>query len=125
MVGLWNTIFGYLMFFLLDLFFESIFFKRYFAYMFAMILGQIIATINAFIFHKYVTFRSKVKGRGIFVEYFRFCLTYVFTFTLSLILLPFFVEIGNVQPRISGAIIVLLCTVISYFGHSRISFSEV
>ena len=60
-VGIWNTIFGYLTFFVLDSILENVFIKRYFAYMCAMLLGQIIATINAFIFHKYITFKSKIK----------------------------------------------------------------
>ena len=53
-VGIWNTVFGYLVFVVLDTLFESIFIKRYFAYMLAIVLGHIIANINAFIFnHKY------------------------------------------------------------------------
>jgi len=123
LVGIWNTIFGYFVFLVLDTFFESLFLKRYFAYMSAMILSQIIATINAYIFHKYVTFKSKVRGKGIIIEFFRFCLTYVVTFCLSLILLPFFVEIFKIQPKISAAIVIFICTVISYIGHSRFSFS--
>ena len=70
MVGIWNTIFGYLIFIILDTTFEALFTKRYFSYMSAMILGQIIATINAFIFHKYVTFKSEVKGKGFILEFF-------------------------------------------------------
>ena len=122
MVGIWNTIFGYMVFFILDTFFEDIFTKRYFAYMSAMILGQIVATINAFIFHKYVTFKSEVKGKGIISEFFRFCLTYVVTFVLSLLFLPFIVEILHLHPRISGAVVILICSVISYVGHSKFSF---
>ena len=122
-VGIWNTIFGYMVFFILDTFFEDIFTKRYFAYMSAMILGQIVATINAFVLHKYVTFKSEVKGKGIIPEFFRFCMTYVFTFSLGLVLLPFFVEIVHLHPRIAAAIVILICTLISYVGHSRFSFS--
>ena len=124
-VGIWNTVFGYMVFFVLDTLFENIFIKRHFAYMLAMVLGHIIATINAFIFHKYVTFRSEVKGWGIIAEYFRFFFTYIITFTLSLILLPFFVEIVHLHPRIAAVIIILICTVISYIGHSRFSFKNV
>ena len=123
-VGIWNTVFGYLVFVLLDLFLENIFVKRYVAYMSAMILGHIVATINAFIFHKYVTFKSEAKGKRIIPEFFRFCLTYVVTFVLSLFLLPFFVEIINFHPRTSGAVVVLICTGISYVGHSKFSFVE-
>ena len=124
LVGIWNTIFGYGTFFLLDRTFESFFVKRYFAYMAAMILSQIVAIINAFIFHKYVTFSSKVRGWDIIPEFFRFCHIYVFTFLLSLLLLPVFVELINVHPRISGALVTLICSVISYVGHSKFSFKS-
>jgi len=124
MVGIWNTIFGYMVFFILDTILEDIFTKRYFSYMSAMVLGQIIATINAFIFHRYVTFKSEVKGKGIIPEFFRFCMTYVFTFSLGLVLLPFFVEIVHLHPRIAAAIVILICTLISYVGHSRFSFKS-
>ena len=124
LVGIWNTIFGYLVFFVLDMIFENMFNKRYISYMSAMIFGQIIATINAFIFHKYVTFKSEVSGNGIILEFSRFCLTYVLTFFLSIIMLPFFVEMMLIHPRIAAAIIILICTVISIVGHSRFSFSK-
>jgi putative flippase GtrA len=102
--------------------FENVFHKRYVAYMSAMILGQIIATVNAFIFHKYITFKSEVKGKGIIGEFFRFCLTYVVTFVLSLLLLPFFVEIIHFHPRIAGVLVIPICAVVNYLGHSRFSF---
>ena len=123
LVGIWNTIFGYLVFFVLDTLFVYVFTERYYSYMSAMVLGQIIATINAFVFHKYLTFKSTVKGKRIIIEFLRFCLTYVVTFSLSLILLPFFVEIFKIQPKVSAAIVILLSTVISYIGHSRFSFN--
>ena len=121
-VGVWNTIFGYCIFCLLETIFSHIFVTRYIGYMSAMILGQIIAVINAYVFHKYITFRSETKGKGAITEFIRFCTTYIVTFCLSLILLPFFVEIFLITPKIAGAIVILVCTVVSYFGHSRFSF---
>ena len=124
LVGIWNTFFGYFLFFFLDIYFENLFLIRYHAYMLAMVLGQIIATVNAFIFHRYFTFRSNTTGKDIIFEFFRFCLTYVITFSLSLLLLPSIVEIFNIHPRISGAIVTLITTLVSYFGHSRFSFNK-
>lgn len=122
LVGIWNTIFGYSVFILLDNLFKISFTKRYYAYMSAMILSQAIAIMNAYIFHKYVTFKSKAIGKEKLVEFLRFCLTYVVIFCLSLILLPLFVEIINIPPKTSAFIIILICTIISYIGHSRFSF---
>jgi len=123
-VGIWNGIFGYGVFFLLDISFAWLLSSGAGAYMCAMVLAQILAIINAYICHKYITFKSEAKGRAIITEFFRFSTTYVVTFCLSLVLLPAFVEIGHISPKISGAIVMLICAVISYFGHSTISFKQ-
>ena len=122
LVGIWNTIFGYLVFILLETLFSIILSPRYVAYMSAMVIGQVIAVINAFIFHKYYTFRSRTKGKDLIKEFFRFTTTYIFTFILSLILLPILVEVFDIPPKIAGAVLILILTVISYLGHSKFSF---
>ena len=122
LVGIWNTIFGYGIFCLFDTVFSWLFSTRFAAYMCAMVLARILAVINAYICHKYITFKSEAKGRAIIAEFFRFSTTYVVTFCMSLVLLPAFVEIGHIHPKIAAAIIILICTVISYVGHSRFSF---
>lgn len=124
-VGIWNTIFGYGVFCLFDTIFAWFFLTRSIAYMCAIVLTQILAVINAYIFHKYITFQSVAKGRAIIAEFFRFSATYVVTFGMSLVLLPLFVEIGNMHPKVAAALIILLCTVISYLGHSRFSFKNI
>ena len=122
LVAIWNTIFGYSVFCLLDILFSNLLATRYIAYMSAMVLGQIIAIINAYIFHKYITFKSRVRGREMMLEFFRFSMTYAVIFCLNLILLPIFVEIFNIRPKLSAAMLILMCTAISYLGHSRFSF---
>ena len=121
-VGIWNTIFGYGIFCLFDTLFEKLFSTRSAAYMTAMIMAQILAVINAYICHKHITFKSEKKGKAIFLEFFRFAMTYVFSFCLSLVLLPSLVEIGHIPPKISAAFVTLICAAISYLGHSRFSF---
>ena len=122
LVGMWNTIFGYGIFCLFDTLFAWLLSSRSAAYMSAMVLAHPLAVINAYICHKYITFKSEAKGKAIIAEFFRFSTTYVVTFCLSLVLLPALVEIGHIRPKIAAAIIILLCTVISYLGHSRFSF---
>ena len=121
LVGVWNTIFGYSVFYFLDTFFSALF-AKYVAYLSAMVLSNVLSIINAYICHKYITFVSKVKGKGLLVEFIRFSMTYGVTFCLSLILLPLFVEIFNLSPKISGAVIIPLCMIVSFLGHSRFSF---
>jgi putative flippase GtrA len=122
LVGIWNTIFGYGMFYLLDNLFSSMFVKDYAAYMSAMLVSNVVSIINAFIFHKYITFRSGVGGIMILVEFFRFCLTNSVTLCLSLALMPVFVEVFRMNTKAAAALVIMVCTVFSYLGHSRFSF---
>ncbi len=123
-VGIWNTIFGYALYIALDYLFTFVFQKRYVAYMSAAVLANILATINAFIFHKYYTFKSTVVGKAIFLEFAKFYSTYIITTILGLALLPCFVELLLIDPKISGALLIPITTVVSYFGHSRFTFKR-
>jgi putative flippase GtrA len=124
LVGVWNTIFGYLVFVGLDYLFNLLFSPRYVAYMSAAVLANIIAIFNAFIFHKFVTFRSSVRGLAIIPELVRFFSMYLFSFFLGLVLLPVFVELFHLDPKLAGASLIPITTIISYLGHSRFSFRQ-
>ena len=123
-IGVWNTIFGYLTYISLDYLFSLFFQKRYVAYMTAAILSNIIATISAFLFHKHITFQSTVRGKGIIIEFVKFYSTYTVTNILGLALLPVFVEVFKIDPKIAGALLIPVVAIISYFGHSRFSFAK-
>ena len=125
LVGIWNTIFGYGIFCLFDTFFAWLISSRSAVYMCAMVLAQILGVINAYIFHKYITFKSEAKGKAIIAEFFRFSTTYLVTLCLNLVLLPTFVEINHIHPKIAAAIIMIICAIISYFSHSMFSFRKV
>ena len=90
----------------------------------AMILGNLIAIVNAFIFHKYITFRSSVKGIGIIYEFVKFFTTYSVSFFLSIILMPILVEIFYIQPNFSAALIIVICIFFSYYGNLKFSFKD-
>ena len=121
-IGVWNTIFGYLVYISLDYLFTFVFQKRYLAYMTAAVLANIIATISAFLFHKHITFKSTVKGKGVIIEFFKFYSMYAVTNILGFALLPFFVEVLKIDPKIAGALLIPVVAIISYFGHSKFSF---
>ena len=121
-VGIWNTIFGYLVFVGLDSLCEWVFSRRTVAYLVASLLANVLAITHAYIFHKFVTFRSPVKGKNIFIEFARFFSTYVVSIFLGMILLAFFVESLSLQPKTAAAVIIPLTMLVSYFGHSRFSF---
>jgi putative flippase GtrA len=124
-IGSWNTIFSYLTYVGFYYLLTFIFQKRYVAYMTAAILSNIIAAISAFLFHKHITFKSTVKGKGVIIEFFKFYSTYTVIIILGFVLLPFFVEVMKIDPKISGALLIPIVVVVSYFGHSRFSFANI
>ena len=124
LVGIWNTIFGYGAFCLLYMLFQPLFRIQYFAYTLAQVVGICVSQINSFIGHKYITFKSPVKGIGILFEFFRFCMTYAVTYVLDFTLLPFFVEVLHVHPILGAALIMPIRVIVSYVGHSRFSFAK-
>lgn len=123
-IGIWNTIFGYITYVSLDYLFSLFFHKRYVAYMSAAILANIIATTSSFLFHKHITFKSTVRGKGVIIEFFKFYSMYTVTNIFSLALLPIFVEVFKIDPKIAGALLIPITAIISYFGHSRFSFTK-
>ena len=123
-IGIWNTIFGYLVYISLDYLFTFVFQKRFMAYMTAAIVSNIIATISAFLFHKHITFQSTVRGKGVIIEFLKFYSTYTVTNILGLLLLPVFVEVFKIDPKIAGALLIPVVAIVSYFGHSRFSFAK-
>jgi putative flippase GtrA len=122
LVGIWNTIFGYLVFIGFDYLFNQIFSPRYVAYMLAAVISNVIAVTHAYFFHKHFTFKSRVRGRAAVSEYLRFYTTYLFTSIIGLILLPLCVELFRLDPKVASAAITLLMTVASYLSHNRFSF---
>ncbi len=122
LVGLWNTVFGYALFVGLDFLFTPFFEKRYVAYMSAAILANILAILNAYIFHKFVTFRSSLRGRAIIPEFMRFLSMYLISYLFCIIFLPVFVELFHFDPKVAGALLIPITTIISYLGHKNFSF---
>ncbi|MDP2853977.1 MAG: GtrA family protein [Smithellaceae bacterium] len=124
LVGIWNSIFGYGMFYLLDTLFSQVFTTRYMAYMSALTFAQLLGIINAYIFHKIITFESNAKDWHMIWEFIRFSLTSAFAFCLNLLLLPVLVEVFHVVPKIAALFLVLVVVLVSWIGHSRFSFNQ-
>jgi len=124
LVGIWNTLFGFGLFTLLYLFLKPHFEVRYFAYTSAQIVSLSLAYLNAFICHKYITFRSPVRGKGILFEFVRFCMTNAATALFDLIGMPLLVEVFHWRPIAAAALIMPSHGIISYFAHSYFSFRK-
>lgn len=121
-VGVWNTFFGYGVYVCFNTIFSAIFLKTYSAYLLALLVSNVIAVINAFVFHKYITFNSKATGMTLLTEFARFSSIYIFTTAVGFITLPFLVEIVGIDPTTSGLVLIPVVTVVSYVGHSQFSF---
>lgn len=124
LAGAWNTLFGYGLFCILDTVFSTVAVAGCLAYMSALVISNCLSIANAFVLHKYFTFRSSAAGLEAVLEFMRFSLTYAVSFVVSLILMPVLVEAFHVRTKPAAAIIVIVCTVLSYLGHSRFSFSR-
>jgi putative flippase GtrA len=123
-VGIWNSVFSYLLFLVINSLLSNIFDKRYIVYMTAILVGRTIAITNAFIFHKYFTFRSKAKGVNLIKEFVKFYMTYNINLLVSITLMPVTVELVGIPPAGAAAIVMMICAAGSYLIHSRFTFKN-
>ncbi|MBR1735113.1 MAG: GtrA family protein [Alphaproteobacteria bacterium] len=127
-VGIWNTVFGYMIYALLTWFLDSHYNFRY-SYMFSFIVSNFISISQAFVAHKFLVF--KTKG-NFWKEYKKGWIVYGSTALMSFIALPFFVELfGYIFPEpykwldkyIGGISVTGLAAIGSFFGHKKITFN--
>ncbi|NMC63130.1 MAG: GtrA family protein [SAR324 cluster bacterium] len=116
LVGAVNTVVGYAIFALLTYIFTN---RLPYPYIFASILGNIIAITIAYINYKLFVF----KTRGNYLkEYLRFYVVYGFSFILGLIGLPLLVEGFGMNPYVAGAGLSVVTVLGSFAGHRNYSF---
>jgi putative flippase GtrA len=116
LIGGINTVVGYALYALLYLSAG-----RFIGYLGALYISYVIAIGIAFVLHRRFTFR--VSGTGnVFVDLVRFAAVYVVSLIVNTLLLPVLIELGHVQPLVAQAAIVIVTTLISYFGHKLFSF---
>ena len=113
-VGVYNTVFGYLAFIS-----AYVFLGRYVHYLGILSIAHFLSVSNAFLGHKFLTF--KIRGH-LLTDFLRFNLTYLGTLAIGLVGLPLFVEICRIHPVASQAILSVINMVSAYFVHKRMSF---
>jgi putative flippase GtrA len=114
LVGIWNTIFGYGVFALLQLTLgDSI------NYVFLLAIAQVVGTLNAFVGYRLLVF--KVQG-SVLRDLARFSTVYVGAFVVNLAALPLLVEVAGVPVLIAQAAVVGATVIVSYFVHRGFSF---
>ena len=58
-VGVWNTCFGYVVFLALDALFGRLIIEKFYPYMIALLLSQVIGILNSYLTHKFFTFNKR------------------------------------------------------------------
>ena len=113
-VGVWNAVFSTVCYACI---FHLLFGGRH--YMAALVVSTILGVTNAFVCHRWFTFRSRAP---MLRAYLRFYVVYGFQIGATFVLLPVCVEWLRLPPVLAQIVIAVLTTVLTYAGHKRYSF---
>ncbi|GAA1946082.1 GtrA family protein [Microbacterium deminutum] len=114
MVGVVNTVVGFAWFALFD-----ITIGRLWGYMVTLLFAHVASVLCAFVLYRRFVFR--VRGH-VWIDLARFESVYLVALGINAVLLPLLVEFAHLEPIVAQALIVIVTTLVSYFGHSRFSF---
>jgi putative flippase GtrA len=114
LVGVFNTIFGYGLFALLEITAGHVI-----PYMVVLLVAQVVSTFVAYVLYRYLVFR--VEGH-FWRDLMRFSLVYAGAFAVNLILLPVMVSGLGWDVLLSQALIVGGTVIASFFAHRNFSF---
>lgn len=128
-VGVWNTLFGYSTYAILTWTLDNNFHLSH-SYIYSFVLSNFISISQSFIAHKYLVF--KTKG-NFWKEYRKGWVVYAPTTLISLIALPFAVELFSLilpapfkqaDKYVGGAAVTGISAIASFIGHNKITFSQ-
>jgi len=115
-VGGINTVVGYALFVAFELTLGG-----YIGYLGSLYASYVLATGLAFVLHRRFTFR--VNGTGnVLLDFLRFASVYVVSLAINTVALPILIELAGMNSLAAQAIIVVVTTLVSYFGHKLFSF---
>ena len=114
--GGYNTLFGFLAFAGLYYLLEA-----QLHYLLIACISHVIAITNSFLVYRYLVFKS---SGNIFIEYLKIYVVYGLSFALSIGMLALLVEVMHLHPVVAQFFVIGTTVIISYFGHSRFTFSS-
>lgn len=117
-VGATNTVIGYGVFALLQL---VAFRDVPFGYLASLVLSYAVGIAVAFVLYR--RFVWKVRG-NVLVDLLRFIGVYLTAIALNALLLPLLVEVAGLDPLLAQLVVLVITTLVSFFGHSRFSFAR-
>ena len=115
-VGSYNTIFGYLLFCLLQIFLQN-----HFHYLIILSISHFISVVNSFISFKIFVFRT--TGNWLF-EYLKVNLVYLFYLLNNFWLLWLLVDIFNCNKFLSQLVSIIILTITTYFLHKNFVYKK-
>lgn len=113
-IGFTNTVIGFAWF---ALFQYTI--GQWFGYMVTLLCAHIMSVLCAFVLYRRFVFR--VRGH-VWHDLVRFESVYLVALGINALLLPLLVELAHLQPIVAQALIVIVTTFVSFFGHREFSF---
>jgi putative flippase GtrA len=120
LVGGFNTLFGYLLFIIFELSLGDLV-GGWVGDLVSLFASYAIATVVAFVLHRHFTYR--VTGSGnVLVDYLRFVSVYLVSLAINAVVLPLLVEFAHLEAILAQGLIVVITTLVSYFGHKFFSF---
>ncbi len=119
-VGGFNTLFGYALFITFELTLGNLV-GGWVGDLVSLYASYAIATVVAFVLHRHFTYR--VSGTGnVIIDYLRFVSVYIVALLINTAALPLLVEFAHVPAILAQGMIVVVTTLVSYFGHKLFSF---
>lgn len=113
-VGVWNTLFGYVVFALLYYMLQA-----HLHVDAILVFSYLLATANAYIGYRYIVFRSTGSMKR---ELRRFVAVYAGTLAANLVVLPFALHVLSWNAYVVQGLFTGIIVVLSYFGHKHFSF---
>lgn len=125
-IGTANTLIGFLWFALFDALFHGIRWHATFGsytlrldYLLTLLCAHVLSVLCAFVLYRRFVFR--VRGH-LWIDLGRFEMVYLVSLGVNAVLLTVLAGVLHMQPLLAQAIIVLVTTMISFFGHRDFSF---
>jgi putative flippase GtrA len=115
-VGATNTIVGFAIYTVLTLW---VFADLRFGYLISLVISYAVAIVLAFVLYRRFVFR--VSGHVI-RDFLRFVTVYVLSISINLITLPALIEVVGMTPVLAQAVVLIVTTIVSFFGHKSFSF---
>jgi len=113
-VGGWNTLFGYVVFAVLQ-----IAVGHAIGYMAVLCIAQVVGILNAYLCYRAFVFR--VEGTW-WLDLLRFSTVYWIVFGLNVVALPIMVSVLGMNVLVAQALFIIVTVVASYFAHNHFSF---